>query len=49
MDIVHDDPQPIDTGDYSPIDLGDIPPTQFTDIVNRGGNNPDGQFTIMIE
>ena len=35
---------------YHTADFGDvIPATVFNDIINRGGNNPDGSFTLLIE
>jgi hypothetical protein len=37
-------------GNYHTADFGDvIPATSFSDIMIRGGNNPDGRFTLLIE
>jgi len=42
-----DEPQPVAIHDKhsAPIDFGDIPAS----IPNRGGNNPNGNFNIVIE
>jgi hypothetical protein len=42
-----DEPQPMIKDDFvlAPVDFGDIP----ADVMNRGGNNPMGQFNFVIE
>ena len=41
-----DDVQPVvKDDDFAQVNFGDIP----ADIQNRGGNNPNGTFIIMIE
>jgi hypothetical protein len=38
----------IDNNHGADIDVEPVPKTSFGDIVTRGGNNPDGKFTLLI-